>query len=218
MSISVDSGDNSHKYLRSLLFITICRLEKVILKVDSNVDKIKRETTCPHRTLRAVDNTEFIHSKSQLWVIMLRTCENLDFTRKITVSTETNKNSLCKCTSCIQLTKPLLFRYGSERAMNTKKNEIRRNRTVTAGSIIDTVLVRYKLFDGVFLSKIAAEKETIFGTHFASHLTPIEYRNGWLKLKFDNDAWRHEAELSQNELLKRLEEYAPGKIRKIFFL
>jgi hypothetical protein len=102
--------------------------------------------------------------------------------------------------------------------MASSKGNYRRNRTVALGSIVDTVLAKYKLFDGVFLARIATEKEEIFGPFFSVHLTPTEYKEGRLTLRVDNDAWRHEAELCKSELLQRLAEYAPGKVRKIFFV
>lgn len=102
--------------------------------------------------------------------------------------------------------------------MAMERKGIRGNRAQPVGSLIDRVLEKYHLFDGVFLSKLVAEKETVFGVHFAAHLTPIEYKDRVLKLQFDSDGWRHEAELCRKELLERLQEYAPGKVKKLYLL
>ena len=104
------------------------------------------------------------------------------------------------------------------RDMAYPRKEYRKTRTIALGSAIDSVLVKYRLFDGVLLSKLAAEKEVVFGKHFGSHLTPVEFKDGVLKLKFDNDAWRHEAKLCQGELLKLCNEHAQGKVKKLYFL
>ena len=101
--------------------------------------------------------------------------------------------------------------------MAISKKTPRQTHTQPVGSLIDRVLEKYRLADDVFLSRLAAEKEEIFG-HFAAHLTPVEFINGILKLQFDSDAWRHEAELSRQQLLSRINEFAPGKVRRIFFI
>ncbi len=93
----------------------------------------------------------------------------------------------------------------------------RANRTVNLSSVIDQTLEKYGLFDGVFASRLKAEKDQIFG-HFSPHIKGIEYLNGRLTLQFDSDAWRHVAEEKRSQLLKLVNDYAPGKISKIFFV
>ena len=91
----------------------------------------------------------------------------------------------------------------------------RRPTGTEVGSMIDRVLVKYRLYDGVLLARMIRDKEEVLG-YFAPHLELLELERGRLTIRAENDAWRHEAELSKSQLLQQFERFAPGKVKKIF--
>ncbi len=113
--------------------------------------------------------------------------------------------------------------------MSPSKHEFRRNRTVNVGSIIDTVLKKYRLSDGLLLSWIRANRKIIF-EEYALAMEPISIRRKSLNridgivqvieltVKVEDSVSRHKANEFKNYFLRNLEQYAPDKITDIFYI
>ncbi|MCX7835980.1 MAG: DUF721 domain-containing protein [bacterium] len=86
------------------------------------------------------------------------------------------------------------------------------------GSLIEKTLIRFDLYDGYLLAAFRKHKKQIFGNNFGSHFEPISFEKGRLVIRVDSAEWRHEAELNQEELLQRVNQYSNHSVKQIFFI